>query len=171
MSDQKNVQSYWLYLPIVLVLGFGYFAGGILTFGVYFLGLFESVANPTARLTIVLFGMGLIGATMYCTRWWALDMEEALKDKALLPHFFDSFGYLTNIIGGGITGVLLYLFFKAGVALTISAQGMTEIRLPAALVIAFCGGLFHFEVQKVLRNAFKNLFKKRGMDHENEGES
>jgi hypothetical protein len=71
-------QSYWYYAPIIIVLASGYAVGGALAFGLYFLGWFPAIPDQTARLTLALFGMGMLGATSYSIRWWAKDMEEAI---------------------------------------------------------------------------------------------
>ena len=82
-------QSYWWYAPVVIVLMCGYAAGGLLAFGSFFLDWFPIVSSAPARFTIAMFGMGMLGATMYSTQWWAKDMEEALSEPKFLPHFFD----------------------------------------------------------------------------------
>jgi hypothetical protein len=157
VSNSSRRQSYWWYVPIVSALVLGYAAGGFLSFGVMFCNGIDKLVNPTARLVLILFGMGLLGSTMYCTKWWASDVEEAMKDKSLLPHLFDAFGYLTTIIGGGITGVVLYLAVKAGVMLAVTSTKPDEPRLAFALVIAFCGGLFHFKVRDMLSGVLSKL--------------
>ena len=71
-------QSYWWYIPIVLVMILGYGLGGGLVFGLHFLDWLPSLANETARLVLKLFGMGMLGSTMYCTKYWSEDIEEAI---------------------------------------------------------------------------------------------
>ena len=137
-------KSYRFYIPIIIALTFGYILGAVLTFGIHYLGVLPSISNETARLTLKLFGMGVFGSTLYCTRWWAKDMDQAIDEPKFLPHLFDTFGYLTTIIGGGITGVVLYMLTKAGFALAATEAGVPDIKFSAALVLAFCGGLFHF---------------------------
>ena len=171
MGNESNKQSYWWYLPIVIILLFGYVIGGTFSFGIYFLNMFSSLSNPSARFTLMLFGMGLLGSTMYCTKWWASDMEEAVKDKSLLPHFFDVFGYFLIIIGGGVTGVILYLAVRAGALLTISSTHTFEPRLPFAFVISFCGGLFHFKVRDMLSGVLIKISAQSQKDIDRQKES
>ncbi len=144
-------QSYWYYLPIVLVLAIGYAVGGALAFGVYFLGWFEGLTQPVARLTLSMFGMGVLGATLYASRWWSIDMDEAIAKTEYLPHLFDAFGYATSIVAGGIMGVVLYLATRAGIILVTSDGASAELRPGVALLVAFCGGLSLFKVQDVLK--------------------
>jgi hypothetical protein len=85
-------QSYYWYLPVLIVMGLGYVIGGCLVFGLCFLNWFPSLTNSTARLVLKLFGMGMLGSTMYCTQWWATDIDEAIGRPEVLPHTFDFFG-------------------------------------------------------------------------------
>jgi hypothetical protein len=59
-------QSYWWYIPILFVLIAAYGLGGFLVFGLHFMNWFPSLNNDTARLVLKLFGMGMLGAAMYC---------------------------------------------------------------------------------------------------------
>ena len=47
-------QSYWWYIPIVMVLILGYGIGGCLVFGLHFLGWLPSLTDDTARLVLKL---------------------------------------------------------------------------------------------------------------------
>ena len=106
-------QSYLWYIPIVLVMILGYGLGGALVFGLHFLDWIPSLTDDTARLVLKLFGMGMLGSTMYCIKWWAKDIEEAIAKPDMLPHAFDFFGYATTVIGGAITGtVLCYIWLS-----------------------------------------------------------
>jgi len=80
-------QSYLWYIPIVLVMILGYGLGGGLVFGLHFLDWLPSLTDDTARLVLKLFGMGMLGSTMYCTTWWAKDIEEAIAFCGGLFHF------------------------------------------------------------------------------------
>lgn len=143
-------QSFLFYVPIVLVIGLGYLAGAALAFGVQFLNLLPCVQGYLSRLTIMLFGCGMLGATLSATRWWALDIDEAFERPEFLPHALDWFGYATTIVGGGITGVILYLGIRAGIFLTVSGEHISAVRLPVAIVLSFSGGLYQFKVQEQL---------------------
>jgi hypothetical protein len=153
-----KTSSLW-YIPIVIVLVLGYGIGGCLVFGLHFLNWFPSLTNDTARLVLKLFGMAMLGSTMYCTEWWANDIEEALKKPKILPHAFDFCGYATLIIGGGITGTVLYMAIRSGAVLTISNPSNTDINICFALVVAFCGGLFHFRVKKWMESVIEVIKK------------
>ena len=154
-------QSYWWYIPIVIVMILGYGIGGGLVFGLHFMNLFPCLADPTARLVLKLFGMGMLGSTMYCTKWWAIDIEDAVEKREFLPHALDFFGYLTMIVGGGITGTVLYLAVRSGAILAIAEPSNAGLHLPFALFVAFCGGLFHFKVRAWFESTFENMLKKR----------
>lgn len=161
MVNAEKYKSYWFYVPIVLALAAGYIMGGVLTFGVYFLNFFPELTNQTARLILTLFGMGMLGSTMYCIRFWAQDIDESIQKPELLPNLFDAFAYLATIIGGGITGVLLYLIVRTGTQLALVANDLKDLRIESALIIAFCGGLFHFQVEEVLKKSVRHLLEEK----------
>ncbi len=151
-------QSFGYYIPIVVVIGLGYFSGGFLTFGVQWLGLFPTVHDSLGRLTMVLFGSGMLGGAVYVTRWWAKDIDDAAAHPKFLPNPLDWFGYLTTIVGGGILGVVLYLAVRGGVFLLApSGNRIPELRLSAAIVISFSGGLLQFKVQELLNEAVRRI--------------
>jgi len=131
--------------------------GAVFSFGVHFFGVFSELINPTGRFMIKLFGMGMLGASLYCSKWWCVDMECCLKDKSILPHMFDFVGYSTVIVGGGVTGIVLYLTVKLGITLTITSSQTVELRLPASLILGFCGGLFHFQVRDMLADMAQKI--------------
>ena len=162
MFDPQGTKSVWNYIPIILSLLCGYIAGFILTFGVQYLNALAFVSNQKARFALVLFGMGILGVTMYCTRFWAKDIEEAIERPQFLPNFFDFFGYITTIIGGGITGILLYILVVIGGSIMVIGSEMPRIKFGAALIISFCGGLFHFKVQGALENFITQIIKQHG---------
>ena len=162
MFDPKRTKSVWNYIPIILSLILGYAAGIILTFGIQYLDIFQFISNQKARFALVLFGMGILGATMYCTRFWARDIDEAIEEPEFLPNLFDFFGYVTTIIGGGITGIILYLFVLIGGSVVIVGSELPNIKFEAALIISFCGGLFHFKVQEALENFITQIIKQQG---------
>ena len=154
-------QSYLWYIPIALVMILGYGLGGGLVFGLHFLDWLPSLTDDTARLVLKLFGMGILGSTMYCTKWWAKDIEEAIAKPELLPHAFDSFGYATRVIGGGITGTVLYMAIRSGALLAMAEPTAGGTRMTFALFVAFCGGLFHFKVKDWFESAINKMLKKK----------
>jgi hypothetical protein len=143
-------QSYWWYAPIVVILCIGYAAGGALAFGVTFLGWLPVIGTADGRMVLAIFGMGMLGATMYATQWWARDMEEATHRPSVLPHCFDMFGYAMTIVGGGITGVVFFLALRLTSELVVSANELPPVRPATAYVVAFCGGLAQFKIQQKL---------------------
>lgn len=155
----NKYKDYVWYFPVVIVLIGGYFVGGGLAFGIKFLNVLPDLKNETARLILLLFGMGILGATVYCTRYWADDIEECVyRNKGFLPHVFDFFGYATTIVGGGITGIISYLLVKTGLGVSSASLQINDLNLPASVIIAFCGGLFHFRIQDILSQLLKGVF-------------
>jgi hypothetical protein len=154
-------QSYWCYIPIVVSVLAGFIIGGMLTFGVAFLDYFTELKDQQARLVLMLFGMGMLGNSTYCAKAWAKDIEEVVyKEPKYLPHFFDFIGYITLIVGGGITGVILFLIVKTGINISIDSAVDATVSTEAALVIAYIGGLYHFKVQDKLGDMIEKIFKK-----------
>ena len=104
--------------------------------------------------------MGVLGATTYSSMFWAKDVDEVVyKGKNFLPHIYDFFGYITTIIGGGITGVILYLITKTGISIATSASNFSKLNLASSVLIAYCGGLFHFRVQRMLSKITDKILK------------
>lgn len=157
--------SYWNYVPIVFVLALGYIVGGVLTFGVEFLDYFSEINDQLARDTLIIFGMGLLGGVTRSTHYWAIDINEVVYKKPKYgPHFFDFFGYASMVLEGGITGIVAYLIVKSGlVVITFEPQSI-EINRQVALLIAYCGGLFHFEVISKLKKVTKDLLSRSERD-------
>src|SRR5262249_5885556 len=104
--ERTRLQSYWFYLPVICVLVGGYLAGSSLAFGVYFMNWLPAVTNSAARLILSLFGMGMLGADVYSSEYWARDIDESINEPSVLPHLLDGFGYATTLIGGGLIGVV-----------------------------------------------------------------
>ncbi len=158
----KKYQSFWCYVPIILSLALGFLVGGYLAFGTKFLNLFPSLKNETGRLVLILFGMGVLGATTYSARFWARDVNNVVyEDKDFLPHIYDFFGYITTIVGGGITGVILYLVTRTGIGIATTDNIFPQLNLSSAVLIAYCGGLFHFRVQRMLSQVVDKILKEK----------
>jgi hypothetical protein len=154
-------QSYWCYIPIVITILLGFSIGGYLSFGVVFLNTLSSLTNSVAREILVLFGMGMLGVSTYCAKAWATDINEVVyEEPKFLPHFFDFIGYITLIIGGGITGVILYFIVKTGIRVSVSSSSEVELTKEAMVLIAYMGGLYHFKVQDQLGKMMDKMFKK-----------
>lgn len=162
--NNTSKKSYYWYIPILIILILGYGIGGFLVFGIHFFNYFPSLTDATARFILKLFGMGMLGSTMFCTKYWAEDIEEAMEESKFLPHAFDSFGYAATIIGGGITGTVLYIAFKSGIIIISATSCNLEISFPFALFIAFLGGLFHFKVKDLFEKAIDKILKKNNTE-------
>ena len=78
-----------------------------------------------------------------------------------MPHIYDFFGYVTTIVGGGITGVVLYLIAKTGIGIATSANNLPHLNLASSVLIAYCGGLFHFRVQRMLSRVIDKILKEK----------
>ncbi len=159
-------KSYWNYFPITLVIVSGFLMGGYLSFGIHYLKAFSFIENADGRLILSLYGVGMLGATTYCARFWAKDIEEVVyKNENFLPHFFDFIGYLTLILGGGITGVILFLLIKTGIGVsTTSDASKITLTGEASVLFAYIGGLFHFRVQRQLGYIIDKIFKESKTD-------
>jgi hypothetical protein len=62
-----------------------------------------------------------------------------------------------GIIGGGVTGVLLVLAVKTGFVLAFNSGSSIEMRSPAAIIIAFCGGLATYRVRSLFATAVEKF--------------
>jgi hypothetical protein len=154
-------KSYWYYLPIILVIISGFLIGAYLSFGVYYLNAISILKNAYGRQILSLYGVGMLGATTYCARFWSKDIEEVVyKNESFLPHFFDFIGYITLIMGGGITGVVLYLLVKTGIGVsTTSESSKIALTGEASVLFSYIGGVFHFRVQRHLEKIIDKIFK------------
>jgi hypothetical protein len=158
-------KSYWNYIPIIICIFLGYIIGGYLAFGVKFLNALPFITDRTGRFTLILFGMGMLGSTTYCIRFWGLDVEETVYSRQdLFPHFYDFVGYLGAIVGGGVSGVVLYLIVKTGIIVSVSPGGIPDVNFSVSIIIAYCGGLFHFRVQNILSSFISKILKHKDDD-------
>jgi len=147
----KINKSYWNYIPIIICILLGYITGGNLSFDVKFSNALPFITDETGRFTLILFGMGMLGASTYCIRFWGLDIGETVYSREdLLPYSYDFFGYFGAIVGGGITGIILYLIVKTGIIVSVSSERIPEINFSVSIIISYCGGLLHFRIQNVL---------------------
>ena len=154
-------QSYWCYIPIVIILILGFVFGLYLTFGIKFLNTFASL-QLEAKNILMLFGMGLFGASTYCAKAWSADIYEVVYEHPnFMPHFLDFIGYITLMIGGGITGVILFFIIKTGMGISATTNGEIQLTVEASVIIAYIGGLYHFKVQSQLGKMIDNMFKNK----------
>lgn len=152
-------KSYWHYCPIVLVVFLGFAVGGYLSFGVVFLDTLPSLTDHYGRTILALFGLGMLGSATNCASFWGRDINEVIyENDEFLPHFFDFFGYITLLIGGGITGVILYFIFRTGIGISTTGNETTSISNEAAAIIAYIGGLYHFKVREKLGGLMDGMF-------------
>ncbi len=116
--------------------------------------------------------MGILGATTYSARFWAKDVNDVVYEgKDFLPHSYDFFGYITTIVGGGITGVVLYVATRTGIGIATSANNFPQLSLASAVLIAYCGGLFHFRVQQMLSQVIDKILKEKEQTASEKSES
>ena len=167
----KYNQSYWWYAPIVLALACGYLLGASLAFGVTFLGWLPVITSATGRYTASLFGMGMLGATLYAQQWWARDMDEALLKPQFLPHFFDAAGYVMTIFAGGVTGIILYLLVRFTSSAVLNAGNAVGVKTSAGFFIAFCGGLAQYKIHPILSEFATKLLRQEKQEHKSTANS
>lgn len=106
--------------------------------------------------------MGMLGATTYCARFWSADIYEVVYEKEKFkPHFFDFVGYITLILGGGITGIILFLIAKTGINISVSSAKDIHLTKAASVLISYVGGLYHFKVQKQLGKVIEKVFQEQ----------
>jgi hypothetical protein len=148
--SHPSKQCFSNYRAIMLVISFGYVSGAALSFGVLYLDFLNVVESQVGKYTLAMFGLGMLGASMYCSQWWAKDMEEAIAEPKYLPHQFDYFGYITTIIGGGISGVVFFMVLRVTSGIALTTDGTLAVRPVAGFVVAFCSGLAQFRIQKAL---------------------
>ena len=135
---------FW-YIPIILVILLNYIFCTYIWFAIEFLELFNNLSSD-AKHFIQLFVLGMLGGSIYTSIYFANDynevMEIAEKNKRLekAPAAIDFLGYILFIFGAGITGVVLYLAFKAGIIVMLVGSSEIEINKVATWVIAFSGG-------------------------------
>jgi hypothetical protein len=149
------------YLAICIVIILGYTAGGLLPFGIQYLGYLPDFPDP-ARFVLTLFGVGMLGATMHCNYFFAHDANMAMYSPALKqPNFVDPFLYAMGIVGGGVTGLLLVLAVKAGFLLAVSSSVGSEMRFSSAILVSFCGGLATYRVRALFARFVETLDPKK----------
>ncbi len=150
---------FW-YIPIALVILTGFFCGAHLTFNLYFnVALHDDglYSVPEARYYLHLFGAGVLGASLYCTFLFASDANSKMYTGVKLPTAIDPFGFLIYIIGGGVTGLVLYCFAVAGILVAATNGEEAEVRPVLAGLLAFAGGYVTDGVKGFLIHWFKKV--------------
>ncbi|MDP5031210.1 MAG: hypothetical protein NWQ54_17570 [Paraglaciecola sp.] len=122
----------------------------------------NSVAKDDRAITIIflqqLFCLGLLGGAMHCHVFIAKEFNQYHRDKDIsnAPMAIDFLGYIMQIIGGGLTGVILFFALKTGLVVVTSGSTAQVTDMPATLtpyaewLIAFAGGLGTHHVKAFL---------------------
>ncbi|GAC17692.1 hypothetical protein [Paraglaciecola arctica] len=110
-----------------------------------------------------LFCLGVLGGAMHCSIYIAkeFNLYHSKKDLSTAPMLFDFLGYIIQIIGAGLTGMLLLFALKTG--LVVVTTGSTDIikNIPASHIpysewfIAFAGGMGTHHVKAFLDKFLK----------------
>ncbi|EOC1819713.1 TPA: hypothetical protein NJ448_004592 [Vibrio parahaemolyticus] len=163
------VGRFW-YLPIGLIIIFGYYLGAHLTFILYFDSSLHQndtlYANDQARFYLHLFGASILGGSLHCSYLYAKDANEKIHTGIKLPTIFDCLGYFIYILGSGITGVVFY-FFAIGSVVILSQNGVnSELKPQAAGIVAFIGGYSTDGVKAFVRLLFYKATSKAGVNNE-----
>lgn len=137
-GDRGTGRSGW---PVAAALAMGFLAGATLAFGIRFLGLLPGLGDAMARRTLVLCGMGMLGATVYGSVAWTGRRAPDGEGPDPGPPIRRFVLHLATVAGGGVAGLVLYLAVKAAIAGALVGGGTPRIRFSAAVVIAFSGGL------------------------------
>ena len=157
--DAIGGESLCFHLLIVPVLVSGYLVGGVLAFAIPYAGVLRCITDATGRLALQLYGMGMLGASLYCSKWWSRDLAQAVEERGPPPNLLDACGYAFTIVGGGVTGVVFYIVARSGMNLLSGSGSQSAVRPGAGAVLALIGGLFHFKVEDVLGDLFDKVSK------------
>ena len=132
------MKSYWNYIPIVISILCGFGIGLYLVIGLGVFNQMSGLSDPAQRRTLMVFGMGLLGASMYSSKFWAIDIDEAVyENNDFLPHHLDFLGYVFTILGGGIVALVLYYLVRGGVGVSTESSEFIELTKEASLVFGF----------------------------------
>lgn len=106
-----------------------------------------------ARRTLVLFGMGILGAAVYASAEWSPGSSEAGRGPGPAPEspVASAVAHLAVLAAGGVAGVVVYLAVKAGIALSLVGEVTPQIRFSVAVVLAFSGGFGTIHLRRALR--------------------
>lgn len=146
MSESKVGSTNW-YAIIAAVIGMGYLIGikGWLDYA----DLGVTAHEQWRQFLACLFFVGIIGGSMHCSVFLAKDANSVIGKSGQKPTYIDVLGYVLQIIGGGITGVLLYLFVVEGIVQVVSAEE-TKPSIYMAWIIALAGGFGTHRVKRFL---------------------
>lgn len=168
MNNDKWWCSRFWYIPIAVIIACGYFLGGFLLLKFGF--PIEKTQVFNSDYLITLFSLGMIGGSLNCTVYFSNDVnckeykdDEEKCDKARFPTVFDVFLYFFQIICGGVTGIVFYLTFKAGlIAISTPTTGDVKVDLSpyAAWLIAISGGFASRAIKEIMHQFVKGFLKK-----------
>tara|TARA_R110001583_G_scaffold62452_1_gene183625 strand:- start:58 stop:699 length:642 start_codon:yes stop_codon:yes gene_type:complete len=172
VSASNNKNWRWgqinFFPSIIVILTFYYF--GIAGFLELFQKMIEArgqidangnIAKPN-EVTVIylkqLFYLGLLGGAMHCSMFLAKDFNcyHAEKQFSNAPMILDFTGYIMQIIGGGITGVLLIFALKTGLVVVTTGSYDEVTDVPNVLIpysewfVAFAGGMGTHHVKALL---------------------
>jgi hypothetical protein len=145
---ERSKHWYW---PVTLVLTIGYGIGGIVPVLMHYYGVPDERWLPEAFKPILCsFLLGLLGANVQLSIHFSRDIN-ALSgaNGGTLPSCFEFFGYVLKQVWGGIAAVFFVLAVKLGFLAAVTGT-VSEIRLPAIVVISFCAGLRAFKILQAL---------------------
>jgi hypothetical protein len=105
-----------------------------------------------------LFCLGLLGGAMHCHIFIAKEFNQYHRNKSIThaPMAIDFLGYIMQIVGGGLTGVILFFALKTGLVIVTSGSLENIKDMPITLtpyaewLIAFAGGLGTHHVKAFL---------------------
>ena len=105
-----------------------------------------------------LFCLGMLGGAMHCHIFIAKEFNEYHRKKAIThaPMGTDFLGYIMQIIGGGLTGLALFLGLKTGLIVVTSGSTQGSFEAPtspmpyAEWFVAFAGGISTHHVKAFL---------------------
>lgn len=157
-------QSRYWYIPIAIVIAAGYALGGYLWMLYGFPGEQQTLNVAEQAYFVTLYSLGLIGGSMHCSVFFAKDANKKMYGNERLPTVFDLFGYALQIIGGGFTGIMLYLAFKAGLVVFLSGDSQASMSNYAAWLIALAGGFGTHHVKQFVSRFVAGATKNRDAD-------
>lgn len=132
------------YLAIGVVILSGFFIGMFGWFSVAFLDptwIPETVPDRARQLLSVM-ALGVAGASIQCSIFFAKEINQKVEQGHQVrlpdPNFTDVFGYTFQLVGGGVTALVLYLAILAGVLVFTTDEGMTT---EAGWLVGLVGGV------------------------------
>ena len=162
MGEFRIWKSKYWFLPVFCIVILGYAVGLSIWFTAAFFDLFADL-HPEARLLVQVFGLGLVGAAVHSTIYFAKDANDVLYSlqecDTRTPHFLEPFGYCLHIISGGCTALALYFAFKVGLVV-FSQSDQSMMSQYGAWLLGICGGLGLQRVKSYIIGLVSDLTKK-----------